>query len=189
MLFAGWDSALRTLVVGTLAYVALIVFLRISGKRTLTKLNAFDLVVTIALGSTLATVLLSKDVPLVDGLVAFALLIGLQFAVTWTSVRWRWVRRLVTGEPVLLLHRGAVLPAAMRKARVTEDEVRMALRAAGLADHGDAEAVVLETDDSLSVVGRDPGGGRSSLAQVVGADDPGRAGANPDPDRNPASGA
>jgi uncharacterized membrane protein YcaP (DUF421 family) len=56
MFFSGWDSLLRTLVVGLLAYVVLVVFLRLSGKRTLSKLNAVDLVVTVALGSTLATV-------------------------------------------------------------------------------------------------------------------------------------
>ncbi|UYG08412.1 DUF421 domain-containing protein [Halomonas sp. M4R1S46] len=102
MLFSGWDSLLRTLIVGVLAYVVLIVFLRVSGKRTLSKMNAFDLVVTVALGSTLATVLLAKDVALAEGLLAFALLIGLRFAVTWSSVRARWVRRLATGEPLML---------------------------------------------------------------------------------------
>jgi len=85
VLFSGWDSLLRTLVVGVLAYVTLVVFLRVSGKRTLSKMNAFDLVVTVALGSTLATVLLAKDVTKAEGTLAFALLIGLQFAVTWSS--------------------------------------------------------------------------------------------------------
>jgi hypothetical protein len=74
--FSGWDGLLRTLVVGVLAYVVLVGFLRLSGKRTLSKMNAFDLVVTVALGSTLATILLSKDVALAEGALAFALLIG-----------------------------------------------------------------------------------------------------------------
>ena len=67
LFFSGWESLLRTLVVGALTYVVLVAFLRVSGKRTLAKMNAFDLVVTVALGSTLATVLLSKDVALADG--------------------------------------------------------------------------------------------------------------------------
>lgn len=168
MFFDDWDSVRRTLVVGVLAYVALIVFLRVSGKRTLTKLNAFDLVVTIALGSTLAAVVLNKNVALLDGLVAFALLLGLQYLVTWSSVRWRWVRRFVTGEPVMLLHRGEFLPGAMRRARVTEDEVRSAIRTTGLPDVAQVEAVVLETDGSLSVVENRPDSARSSLAGVAG---------------------
>jgi uncharacterized membrane protein YcaP (DUF421 family) len=70
MFFNGWQSLLRTLVVGVLAYVALMVILRLSGNRTLSKMNAFDFIVTIALGSTLATVLLSSDVALAEGVLA-----------------------------------------------------------------------------------------------------------------------
>jgi hypothetical protein len=65
-------------------------------------MNAFDLVVTVALGSTLATVLLNKEVALAEGVLAFAVLIGLQFIVTWSSVRQRWIRQIVTGEPRML---------------------------------------------------------------------------------------
>jgi uncharacterized membrane protein YcaP (DUF421 family) len=166
MLFSGWDNLLRTLVVGVLAYVALVVFLRVSGKRTLSKMNAFDLIVTVALGSTLATVLLTKDVALAEGALAFALLIGLQFVVTWSSVRVRWVRRLATGEPLMLLYRGEFLPAALRHARVTEDEVRAAVRSAGIDSLSKVQAVVLETNGSFSVVRPDEGGGGSSLVGV-----------------------
>ena len=72
MLFESWAGLGRVLIVGTLAYAALVLLLRISGKRTLTKLNAFDLIVTVALGSTLATVLLSSSVALAEGVVALA---------------------------------------------------------------------------------------------------------------------
>lgn len=166
--FSGWESLLRTLVVSVLAYVTLIVFLRISGKRTLSKMNAFDLVVTVALGSTLATVLLTKDVALADGALAFALLIGLQFVVTWSSVRSEWIRRLVTGEPRLLVYRGEFLAAELRRARVTDEEIRAAVRAAGLASLEDVEAAVLETDGSFSIVRKGAGQSESSYAGVRG---------------------
>ena len=169
--FSDWQGVFRTLVVGVLAYVTLVLFLRVSGKRTLSKMNAFDLVVTVALGSTLATVLLTESVALAEGVLAFALLIGLQFVVTWTSVRARWVRELVAGEPVMLLHRGGFLPSAPRQARVTRDEIRAAVRSAGLASLADAEAVVLETDGSFSVVRRSEGGSVSSLDDVQGSPD------------------
>jgi uncharacterized membrane protein YcaP (DUF421 family) len=103
MFFDGWTGLLRVAVVGTLAYAALVLLLRVTGKRTLSKLNAFDLVVTVALGSTLATVLLSKDVALAEGVLAFALLILLQFAITWLSVRSERLQGLVKAEPQLLL--------------------------------------------------------------------------------------
>ena len=165
--FDGWLPLLRTAVIGLFAYATLIVFLRVSGKRTLSKMNAFDLVVTVALGSTLASVLLSQDVTLAQGAVAFALLVALQFVITWSSVRIRWIRRLVTGEPSLLLHGGACLPAALRRERVTEDEVRAAVRAAGLASLQEAAAVVLETDGSFSVLRAHDDSDRSSLKGVI----------------------
>lgn len=155
--FNGWFTLLRTAVVGILAYAALVLFLRFSGKRTLAKMNAFDLVVTVSLGSTLATIVLSADVALAQGLLALGLLIALQFVMTWSSVRWGWVRRMITGEPSLLLFRGQYLQGALRRTRLTEAEVRAAVRAQGLSALEEVEAVVLETDGSLSVIGRRDG--------------------------------
>ena len=87
MMFDSWLGILRVLTVGPLAYVSLVVLLRVSGKRTLAKLNAFDLVVTIALGSTFATVLLSQSVLLAEGVTGMIVLVALQYAVAWLSVR------------------------------------------------------------------------------------------------------
>ncbi len=156
MFFDSWAGVGRVLLVGTLAYVALVLVLRISGKRTLTKLNAFDLVVTVSLGSTLATVLLSRSVPLVEGVTALALLVGLQFLITWLSVRWPLFRRLVKSEPTLLMLRGAPLDAALRAQRVTLDELMAAVRSQGIADMAEVGAVVLETDGTISVLPRVP---------------------------------
>ena len=71
-LYQGPEGILRTIIVGVLAYAALIIFLRISGKRTLSKLNAFDLVVTVALGSTLSSILVQKSIALAEGATALA---------------------------------------------------------------------------------------------------------------------
>lgn len=152
LFFNSWETIVRTIIVGALAYIALVVLLRVSGKRTLTKMNAFDLVVTVALGSTLATILLSKDVALAEGVTAFALLILLQFLVTWLSVRSTRVRNMVKSEPTLLFYRGQVLQGALREQRVTAEEVRAAIRSAGKNQLEDIEAVILETDGSFSVV-------------------------------------
>ncbi|SDC32666.1 DUF421 domain-containing protein [Belnapia rosea] len=154
MFFDNWMGLLRVVIIGTLAYTALVLLLRVTGKRTLSKMNAFDLVVTVALGSTLATVLLSKDVALAEGVVAFTLLVLLQYAITWLSVRSDRVRSLVKAEPCLLLRDGQFLREAMRRERVTEDEVQAAARAQGIASLDDAAAAVLETDGSLSVIRR-----------------------------------
>lgn len=150
--FDSWTGLIRVVIVGVLAYVALVAILRVSGNRTLSKMNAFDLIVTVALGSTLASILLTETVALAEGVLGFFVLIGLQFAVTWVSVRSRKVSELVKSEPVLLLYQGQFLHREMRRQRVLEAEVRAAVREAGHAALAEIEAVVLETDGSFSVV-------------------------------------
>lgn len=152
LIFAGWENLARTFIVGVIAYTCLIFCLRVSGKRTLSKMNAFDLIVTISLGSILASIMLSQGVTLAKGILAFTLLIALQFLVTWSSVRIRWIRRLVTGEPQMLFENGCFVREALRRTRVTESEVCAAARAAGVADMKELKAVVLETDGSFSVI-------------------------------------
>lgn len=96
------------MLLGASAYLALITILRISGKRTLAKMNAFDLVVTIALGSTLATILLTKDVALAEGVVAFAVLVLLHFVIAPLAILHAWAERLVKSEARMLLSDGAI---------------------------------------------------------------------------------
>ncbi|QJX46250.1 DUF421 domain-containing protein [Hymenobacter taeanensis] len=150
--FTSWTSILRTIIIAVAAYAGLILMLRGSGKRTLSKMNAFDFIVTVALGSTLATVLLTKSVALADGLLAFALLIGLQYLLTWLSVRYKAVDELIKGQPALLVYQGQLLHTAMKAERVTEGEIMASLREHGLSNLMQVEAVVLETEGSLSVI-------------------------------------
>jgi uncharacterized membrane protein YcaP (DUF421 family) len=128
--------------------------LRISGKRTLSKMNAFDLVMTVALGSTLSTVLLNASVPLLEGILALALLVYLQFAITWLSVRSDRFQNLVKLEPTLLVHESRFLDATLRQQRVTREEIGAALRESGKTDISEVRSVVLETDGSMTVVPR-----------------------------------
>jgi uncharacterized membrane protein YcaP (DUF421 family) len=165
MFFDGWMGVVRVVVVGTLAYAAIVLLLRTTGKRTLSKMNAFDLIVTVALGSTLATVLLSETVALAEGVTAFALLVSLQFVVAWLSARWPSFRGIVKAEPRLLLHRGRMLSRALRDERVAPEEVLAAARSSGFARLDEVEAVVLETDGTFSVVGKpDAGAGSEATA-------------------------
>ncbi|MEX0922236.1 MAG: YetF domain-containing protein [Rhodovibrionaceae bacterium] len=166
MFFDGWQDLLRIGVVGTLAYAGLVLFLRVSGKRTLSKMNAFDFVVTVALGSTLATALLSKDVSLSEGLAAFALLCALQYLVAIASVHSKAFQRLVKSEPSLLYFQGDYLQAMLRRERITEEEVVAAVRAAGYARLDAVEAVVLETDGAFSVLPARQGESADTLRNV-----------------------
>ena len=135
-----------------LAYFGLVVLLRVSGKRTLAKLNAFDLIVTVALGSTLSSVITSKSLPLDEGMLALIVLVLLQYAVAWLSVRSSRISDLVKSEPTLLLRDGRILAGALASQRVTSSEVSAALRGSGVDDPSGAAAVILETDGSMSVI-------------------------------------
>ncbi len=151
MFFQNPQGIVRTLIVGALAYVGLVLFLRISGKRTLAKLNAFDLVVTVALGSTLSAILLQESIALSEGLVALALLISAQYLVAFLSVRSSRFAGLVRSEPTLLARDGRFLPGAMQKERITENEAISAVRANGGNGIGDVAFLVLESDGTLRV--------------------------------------
>ncbi|WP_324651828.1 DUF421 domain-containing protein [Georgenia sp. H159] len=166
MWFDSWSDIVRVLAVGAAAYVTLVVVLRLTGKRTLAKLNAFDLIVTVALGSTLATILLSADVSWSEGVTALALLAVLQLVVTWTSTRAPRSRTVITARPTLLLRDGQPLERAMREQRVTLGELRQAVRATGNGDLADIGAVVLESDGSLSVIPAQKLGSRTALDGV-----------------------
>ena len=150
--FDSWESVVRTVSITVLAYGLLIFLLRASGKRTLSKMNAFDFIVTVALGSTLATVILSKDVVLFDGVLAFFLLIFLQYVITWLSVRSKSFSNLIKSSPELLVYKGQLLKQVMRKERIDEDEIYAVIRKNGLSSIEDVGAIVLETDGSLTLL-------------------------------------
>ncbi|MGJ8573158.1 MAG: DUF421 domain-containing protein [Hoeflea sp.] len=149
--FDDWAGIGRILITGVLAYGALVVMLRTSGKRTLSKFNAFDFIITICLGSMLSSIIITKSVPLIEGVVALALLITLQFGITWLSVRWKPFENLIKSEPRLLVHRGVYQDRAMRRERVTREEIISALHGNGKTDLSAVTSVVLETDGSLNV--------------------------------------
>jgi len=152
MLFQNWSGIVRTILVGSMAYVTLVLFLRISGKRTLAKLNAFDLVVTVALGSTLSAILLQESIAFAEGAAALALLILLQFLVTFCSVRSERVASVIRSEPALLVRNGQFCHQAMKRERITEDEARSAVRSSGGEDIADVQSLILESGGTLSVV-------------------------------------
>lgn len=155
VLFDGWDPIFRMLAIGPLAFVSLVLVLRVSGKRTLSKMNAFDFVVTVALGSLFATVIINKDITLAEGVAAFGVLVGAQFLVTFVSVRSDRFERFLKSEPTLLYRSGEMLPRALRQSRVTEREVETIARRKGFPNMDHVGTVILEADGSFSVLEAD----------------------------------
>lgn len=152
LFFDTWESLLRTFIITVLSYISLIALLRISGKRTLTQMNAFDFIITIALGSAFATVTLNKNVVLADGVLVLGLLILLQYIITWLSVRYKKVNKLITNKPALLAYNGELCSDAMKNERITKDEIEEVLRKNGLTDLKKTKAIVLETAGNITLI-------------------------------------
>lgn len=152
MFFNGWAGIARVVIMAVLGYVAIVALVRTSGKRTLSKMNAFDLVVTITLGSMLATIILSKDIALAEGVAGLATVISMQFIIAWLSSRLEWFRQIVKGRPALLYYNGEILHEALKRERVSPPEIYAAIRADGHAELSAVSAVVLETDGSFTVL-------------------------------------
>lgn len=167
MFFNDWESIFRIIIVGALSYIGLIIMLRISGKRTLSKMNAFDFVVTVALGSILATILLSKDVVLAEGMTAFFVLIGLQYLVALFSVHFQKFGDLIKSNPRLLYYDGQFLHDAMKAERVTEVEILQAARSKGHGSMEEVDAIILETDGSVSVLQKSERLDHSTTSNVI----------------------
>lgn len=170
MWFDTWSQVARVLLVGASTYAGLVLLLRLSGKRTLAKLNAFDLIVTVALGSTLSSVLLDGAIAWTEGMAALAVLVVLQLLVALVTTWVPGARDVVTSRPSVLLLDGELDRTAARRARISPAEVRQAVRSSGHGDLAGIAAVVLETDGTLSVVPRSGAGDLGALVDCRGQD-------------------
>lgn len=150
--YAGWWSLARIALVGVPTYFLVLTLLHFAGKHSLAKTNAYGLVVTVALGSALASAVLTRQVSLADGVFAIALLLGLQYAMSTLVSRFSWVGSSVTQQPTLLVRDGRMLRESMKQERVTDSEVLAAIRKQGIDSVQAVAAVVLETDGSFSVI-------------------------------------
>lgn len=149
-----WSNFVVLPAVALGAYVWLILVLRLTGKRSLSKLNAFDFAITVALGSALATVIIDRSVGILRGAVALAMLALLQYVLTKLSLWSRFIRKTVRSRPTLLVRDGKLFDQAMYHERVTTDELAEAIRNNGQGRLDDVGAVILETDGSFSVIPR-----------------------------------
>ena len=136
-------------------YIAIIVMVRISGKRTTAQLNNFDWIITVAVGSLAASGILLRHISVADSLLAIATLGFLQFVTTKWVMKSDLASKLFKAEPTLLTHKGQFLREAMMRTRISEEEILAVLREKGHLRLEDANWVVLETNGKLTVIPRD----------------------------------
>lgn len=152
--FENWSN-LSEIAISSIFFFALVVALTlISGKRTTGQMNNFDWILTVVVGSVASSGILLDDVAIVDAAVAIIVIVGCQFILTWLAVRSKIVTKIIKDEPTLLVHQGDYLKSAMLRTRITESEIRAALRTRGLTKLEDVNWVVLETDGTFSVISK-----------------------------------
>lgn len=168
LFFGDQESFLRIIITAPLIYCLIIINIKIMGKRTTSQLNSFDWLVTVAMGSIVAAVVMQKNTPWINAAFAIIILMGLQFIITKLMFAFPIWKRLVRSEPRILLYKGEFILENMRKERIVKSEILAAAREKGFAEMQDIYAVVMETDASLSVIKKKENSIESTLEDVVG---------------------
>ncbi len=149
----GWSIVARTLIV----YVALVVGLRLAGKRELGQMTPFDLVVILLIANAVQNAMVGPDTSVTGGLIAAGVLVTVNYGVALARERLPWLRRAVEGTPTLLINDGQFVHEHLLREGLNEDEVLMAIREHGVAEVKGVRMAVLETDGSISIVPIDAG--------------------------------
>ncbi|TYS17606.1 DUF421 domain-containing protein [Rossellomorea vietnamensis] len=168
MFFSGFDIIERTIIIAIFSYISLVILLRISGKRTLSKLNAFDLVITVAMGSTLSSILLDKNITWAQGTTAFFMLIALQYVIAKLAVHIDWFNKIIKSHPQVLYQDGGFREGAMKKERVPKKAIFQAARSQGIGSMKKIDTVVLESDGSISIIKKSDKEDKDTLDEVKG---------------------
>ena len=178
MFFHSWSSLGHVVLVSGAAFLLIVVLLRIVGPQALAKMSGFDVVFTVTMGSVIATVVVSRDVALSDGVAALVTMLLLQEIIRRFQSRFLPVHHLVRQAPRVLLWDGALLEDRLRGTGVSADEIRAAVRKAGLRSISDVRIVVLENDGEWSVIAKSEH--ESDESALFGLPIPGRHGQTPD---------
>lgn len=174
-LATGWGAAAMAVVSALGIYLAMVILTRLAGLRSFSKISSFDFAVTVAIGSVLATTILSDDPPLARAAIALAALYGIQMVVAWLRTRSDAVCRTVDNAPLLLMDGKRILHENLRKAKLTEADLRGKLREANVLTPDQIRAVVMESTGDVSVLHGDADGPEldpSLLEGVRGASEP-----------------
>ena len=151
--FDGWGGIARVAVRALVLYAYTVALVRIAGKRTTMTATSVDFVANVALGTLIASTILSPTIALAEGLLALTAIVLLQTLVAFAASRSDRIQRLVVAPPRLVYGDGRVLGDSLRAERISRQQLEQKLRAAGYGATGSVRAAVLESDGTVSVVG------------------------------------
>ena len=140
------EIVLRTMVI----YLIVLIGVRLSGKREVGQMTPFDLTLLLLISTSVQNAMTGSDTSLIGGIVAAITLLIMNYLVAEVSGSNRRFRKLVQGQPSLLIHDGQVMTAHMAKEHVSMDELERALREHGITSYHDVALGVLEVDGSIS---------------------------------------
>lgn len=148
--FPGANVLLQIVLRTGVIYLLVLIGVRLSGKREVGQMTPFDLTLLLLLSNSVQNAMTGPDTSLVGGVVAATTLLLLNYLVGTVSGTSRGFRRVVEGEPSLLIHDGKAIQTHMAKEHVSMDELQRALREHGIANVHDVALAVLEVDGSIS---------------------------------------
>jgi uncharacterized membrane protein YcaP (DUF421 family) len=141
-----WEKAVRTVAV----YLALLILLRLGGKRQLAQMNTFDLIVILLLSNVVQNAVIGTDDSLAGGLLGATVLVAANWVVVRATFLHPLATRILQGSPTQLVENGEVDEHALRHELITQAELDAALRRQGMDGLDDVEAVVIEPEGSIS---------------------------------------
>ncbi|WP_296206268.1 DUF421 domain-containing protein [Psychrobacter sp. UBA3962] len=152
LFFDSQQTLLRMIISAAVVYICIVLLHKVSGKRSTSQLNNFDWVVTVMIGSIGASTVILKNVPIIEGMASIITLLTLQYLVTKYASLSPEFANTILSEPRVVFYEGQFLPEAMRKERLTRQEIECAMRSEGIHDYEDVAAVIFESDAKLTVV-------------------------------------
>ena len=145
------EKILRPIIV----YIALIVMLRIFGKRELAQLNPFDLVVILSLSNTVQNAIIGQDNSVVGGIVGAVSLLAINYVLSRLKFSSKMIEAVTEGVPVKLINKGVVDQRQLRRELITKRDLDILAHQHGFEDADDLEKVVLDPNGSFLVDGKD----------------------------------
>ncbi|MBW8201151.1 DUF421 domain-containing protein [Flagellimonas abyssi] len=146
-----WEAFFAILITATGIYLVVILMTRLCGKRSFSKMSSFDFAMTVAIGSIIASTILSKSVSLMDGIVGTVAVYLLQIFAAFIR-RSDTVKKVMDNEPLLLMDGSLILEDNLKKSRVAKSDLRAKLREANVVELSEVKAVVFETTGDISVL-------------------------------------
>lgn len=133
-------------------YFCLILFTRIVGLRSFSKLSSYDLAMTVGIGSILASTVLSESTSLLQGVFAIGMLFTLQAVLSIIRRKFKPFKALIDNQPIILMANGAYLYDNLKKAKLSENDIKQILRKNGIKSKSEVFAVIMETTADISVI-------------------------------------